>query len=50
MEKVGIFFGSDGGNSKNAAEQIAAELGNAELIDVASPPNQFANHRYHKWV
>ena len=36
MEKVGIFFGSDGGNSKTVAESIAKELGDAEVIDVAS--------------
>lgn len=36
MEKVGIFFGSDGGNSKTVAENIAKELGDAEVIDVAS--------------
>ncbi len=36
MEKVGIFYGSDGGNTKNVAESLSSEIGNAEVIDVAS--------------
>ena len=36
MEKIGIFYGSDGGNTKGVAEKLASALGNAELIDVAN--------------
>ena len=36
MEKIGIFYGSDGGNAKGVAEKVASALGNNELIDVAN--------------
>ncbi len=36
MEKVGIFYGSEGGSAKGVAEAIGKELGNAEVINVAN--------------
>ena len=35
MASVGIFFGSTGGNTENAAEAIAKHLGECKLHDVA---------------
>ena len=37
MKKVGIFYGSDTGNSETIAEQIQSQFGedNAEIFDVA---------------
>lgn len=35
MKKVGIFYGSDSGNTQTICEKIASKLGDAELIDVA---------------
>lgn len=35
MKKVGIFYGSDSGNTQTICEKIANKLGDAELIDVA---------------
>ena len=46
MEKIGIFYGSDGGNSKNIAESIASQIGGAEVFDVASANKaQFAGFK-----
>ena len=46
MEKVGIFYGSDGGNTKNVAEALSSELGDAEVIDVAgASKDQFASFK-----
>lgn len=38
MQKIGIFYGSTGGNTENAARQIQQELGadNAQLFDVSN--------------
>jgi flavodoxin I len=35
MASIGIFFGSTGGNTENAAEAIAKHLGECKLCDVA---------------
>lgn len=35
MKKVGIFYGSDSGNTQTICEKIASKLGDTELIDVA---------------
>lgn len=37
MKKIGIFYGSDGGNTRDAAEKISEKLGkeNTEVVDVS---------------
>ena len=34
MSKIGLFYGSDGGNTKDVAERIAEALGDVDLHDV----------------
>lgn len=36
MKKIGIFYGSDSGNARDASEKIAKLLGDAEVFDVAN--------------
>ncbi|TLD89171.1 flavodoxin [Helicobacter sp. MIT 05-5294] len=35
MQKIGLFYGSDGGNTENVAKRIANALGDVEVFDVA---------------
>lgn len=35
MQKIGLFYGSDSGNTENIAKKIADTLGDVELFDVA---------------
>lgn len=35
MEKIGLFYGSDSGNTQKVAEKIAQKLQNVEIFDVA---------------
>ena len=34
MAKIGLFYGSDGGNTQRIAEEIAKAIGDATLVDV----------------
>ncbi len=36
MQKIGIFYGSDGGTTQEIAQKIANQIGNAQVFDVAS--------------
>ena len=36
MQKIGVFYGSDGGTTQEIAQKIADTLGNAQVFDVAS--------------
>ncbi|XP_022778812.1 uncharacterized protein LOC111320409, partial [Stylophora pistillata] len=45
MAKVGLFFGSDGGNTKDIAEKIAESLGDVDLFDVSDASvDEFGNY------
>ena len=35
MQKIGLFYGSDSGNTENIAKKIADTLGDVDLFDVA---------------
>lgn len=45
MQKIGIFFGSNSGNTEEVAEQLQELLGEAELHDVSSSsPSDLADY------
>ena len=35
MDKIGLFYGSDSGNTQKVEEKIAQKLQNVEIFDVA---------------
>lgn len=36
MQKIGLFYGSDGGTTEEIAQKVADKLGDCQIFDVAS--------------